>query len=271
MMCPHSVHYIPLCVHHIHVVRAQIHIAAGDNIRGVHCGLRSIAMNQLMQPSLPLWENESPLVADSIEQSSTLETHPASELIIEEHDQSALPPIIHTRDLPGGLSRAMLIRHQLLIPLDMEHAYRATDGESLYGRARIVQQVLPPCSIACGMTAAWIWLGGEFPPIIEILSHSHFRTPLLGRLIKTRSRNVPKEQLTRVDQVQLTSPERTACDLALSSSDVMYQYNLQERILELMRVYQIEPTHCLQILEGCTHMHSAKQAREVISDFTCIA
>ncbi len=38
-----------------------------------------------------------------------------------------------------------------------------------------------------------------------------------------------------------------------------------------MKQYDFGPQPCLDILDGCSYLHTAKQARDVLTDFACIA
>ena len=174
----------------------------------------------------------------------------------------------------GPLGMHMLIDLGILIPLDDAHAYRRDDGDSLYGRAAITAAALPKritSMTVCGATAAWVWHGGDFPTTVDILSSSHHRTRVFGRPIRTRARRVPADQITSIGTLSLTTPERTACDLALSPIEEIRAHSWQPVIAELMKQYDFGPQPCLNILDGCSYLHTAKQARDVLTDFACIA
>ncbi len=127
-----------------------------------------------------------------------------------------------------------------------------------------------------------MWHGGDFPATVDILSSSHHRTRVFGRPIRTRARRVPADQITSIGTLSLTTPERTACDLALSPieeirahswqpviAELMKQieeiraHSWQPVIAELMKQYDFGPQPCLDILDGCSYLHTAKQARDV--------
>lgn len=186
---------------------------------------------------------------------------------------AAAQTVLYTYDnLPGPFAMRNLVRAGALVALDERHAYRSTDGETLYGRAAIVAAMLPnPQLVACGRAAAWVWLGGEFPSAVDVLSKTHYRAPLMGRPINVRERRVPPKQTQLVGPLTVTTPERTVCDLAMCPPEDIYEQSLDELILRLLRHFTIDIEDCLLILEGCAYLHAAQRAREVIADFACIA
>lgn len=213
----------------------------------------------MYQPMLPLWDEPPTERSDP----------PPAPL-----SPPGPPPIITAEHVTGPLGMHMLIDLGILIPLDDAHAYRRDDGDSLYGRAAITAAALPKritSMTVCGATAAWVWHGGDFPATVDILSSSHHRTRVFGRPIRTRARRVPADQITSIGTLSLTTPERTACDLALSPIEEIRAHSWQPVIAELMKQYDFGPQPCLDILDGCSYLHTAKQARDVLTDFACIA
>ncbi|PAU67766.1 hypothetical protein B1400_1540 [Bifidobacterium italicum] len=188
-------------------------------------------------------------------------------------DGSTAQTVLYTYDnLPGPFAMRSLVRSGALVALDERHAYRSADGETLYGRAAIVAAMLPnPQLVACGRAAAWVWLGGEFPSAVDVLSTTHYRAPLMGRPINVRERRVPPKQTQMVGPLTITTPERTVCDLAMCPPEDIYEQSLDGLILRLLRHFSIDVEDCLLILEGCAYLHAAQRAREVIADFACIA
>ncbi|KFI78944.1 hypothetical protein [Bifidobacterium pseudolongum] len=217
----------------------------------------------MYQPMLPLWD-EPPAECRAPQATADEPDAPPP--------PSGLPPIITAEHVTGPLGMHMLIRLGILIPLDDVHAYRREDGESLYGRAAITAAALPTRITAmtvCGATAAWVWHGGDFPTTVDILSSSHHRTRVFGRPIRTRARRVPADQITTIGTLSLTTPERTACDLALSPIEEIRAHSWQPVIADLMKQYDFGLQPCLNILDGCSYLHTAKQARAVLTDFAC--
>ena len=55
------------------------------------------------------------------------------------------------------------------------------------------------------------------------------------------------------------------------SPEEIRAHSWQPVIAELMKQYDFGPQPCLDILDGCSYLHTAKQARDVLTDFACIA
>lgn len=102
-----------------------------------------------------------------------------------------LAPLLRDGDLPGPMNLNRLADFGTLCKLDSANAYTLQDSTTLYGRATIVATVMPRNAVACGFTAAWLWLGGLFPETIDILSSSHFRTLRHGRKVRVFNRKAP--------------------------------------------------------------------------------
>lgn len=179
--------------------------------------------------------------------------------------------IVRLKDLPGPLAMHRLVLEGALVRLDDTQAYTARDAETLAGRAAVIRELLPPRIPACGRTAAWVWAGGDFPQVLDVLSRSHFRTSVAGRRIHAMARRVPPEQLTEIGDLKLTIPARTACDLALFPYDEIIRQQLHETMVSVMQQCRVDVRDCLSILDGCPHLHTARQARRVIGDFACVA
>lgn len=179
--------------------------------------------------------------------------------------------VLSLDDLPGPLARQWLISLGILEPLDSHYAFRCGDGENIYGRAAIVREIIPPNTTACGRTAAWIWLGGDFPNLIELLSTSHIRSRIIGRRVQTYSKRVPPTQLSELNRLQLTNPVRTACDLALVTNDKTTGRTTKQLIRDLMDQYSFDTHNCMDILDQCSYLHTAQRAKVVLSDFVRIA
>lgn len=217
---------------------------------------------------LPLWDDAQ----ERDETKAPRRTRPRARGRADGTRGDAAPSaIVTTDDLPGPIAMRHLTSGGELVALSPTQAYRRAHGASLYGRARIVADLAPRPVPACGVTAAWVWLGGAFPDTIELLTNGHFRTLVAGRRIRARSRRVPPTQLTSVGPLTLTTPTRTACDLALYPYQEIYARGLQHVMLDLMRRYGVSVRQCMRVLDGCSYLHTARQAREVLADFTCIA
>lgn len=260
-------------------------------------GARSMTVRErrthAYQPTLPLWQPTSnngahggtcdahsgtrdarPIVSIDTRNAAWLTSDGPPPARVDVGDARTMTKtVIYTHDnLPGPFALRTLTVSGILIALDDDHAFLRADGETLYGRAAIVASVLPNRRlVACGRTAAWVWLGGDFPSVIDALSAIHYRAPILGRPIHVRERRVPPNQTKQIGPLIVTTPERTICDLAMCTQDEIYDESLDERILQLLRQFRVDVQDCLLILEGCSYLHTAQRAREVIADFSCIA
>ena len=125
-----------------------------------------------------------------------------------------IPPVLHERDLPGPLSLNRLARMGTVRVLDASSGYWSEHANTLYGRALIVQALIPFPTAACALTALWVWMGGDFPTTLDVLSNSHYRTMRHGRRVRVFSRKIAKVHMTTIGDLSITSPQRTACDIA---------------------------------------------------------
>ena len=135
---------------------------------------------------------------------------------------------------PAGSSGA-------LCKLDSVNAYSCHDSDTLYGRACIIATLLPSRSVACSRTAAWVWLGGTFPESIDIIAKAHYRALRYGRKINVFNRLAPNEHTIKVGPIIVTTPVRTACDLALNCTPESESL-VSEIICMLMQEFHSAPT-----------------------------
>ena len=126
------------------------------------------------------------------------------------------PPLLGNDDLPGPMCLNLLASSGALCKLDSANAYSCHDSDTLYGRSCIIATLLPSRSVACSRTAAWVWLGGTFPESIDIIAKAHYRALRYGRKINVFNRLAPNEHTIKVGPIIVTTPVRTACDLALN-------------------------------------------------------
>lgn len=126
------------------------------------------------------------------------------------------PPLLGDADLPGPICLNRLHSLGVVCKLDNDNAYSYHDSRTLYGRASIISTLMPSRSVACAGTAAWVWLGGMFPNTIDIIAKAHYRTARYGRKVSVFNRQAPDEHVTDVGPITVTTPTRTACDLAMN-------------------------------------------------------
>lgn len=173
-----------------------------------------------------------------------------------------MPMLMSNRDLPGPLSMNRLDDFGAVHRLDDINAYLAEYSNTLFGRGVIMTKVVPRRSIACGRSALWVWMGGAFPDAIDIISASHFRSMAYGRPIKTYDRNVPEGQMSSIAGLKVTSPTRTACDIALMSPATIPDKRRAELTCAIVQEYHIDPAVCLEILEKNHFWPNVPQARQ---------
>lgn len=130
-------------------------------------------------------------------------------------------------------------------------------------RACIIATLLPSRSVACSRTAAWVWLGGTFPESIDIIAKAHYRALRYGRKINVFNRLAPNEHTIKVGPIIVTTPVRTACDLALNCTPESESL-VSEIICMLMQEFHFRSNDCIQIMQETKHIRNAPQARNYI-------
>ena len=149
----------------------------------------------------------------------------------------------------------------MVCKLDNDNAYSYHDSRTLYGRASIISTLMPSRSVACAGTAAWVWLGGMFPNTIDIIAKAHYRTARYGRKVSVFNRQAPDEHVTDVGPITVTTPTRTACDLAMNCTPET-QSPVTEIVCMLMQEFRFRPDDCLQVIQEATHIRNAPRARQ---------
>ena len=172
-----------------------------------------------------------------------------------------LPPLLGDADLPGPICLNRLHSLGVVCKLDNDNAYSYHDSRTLYGRASIISTLMPSRSVACAGTAAWVWLGGMFPNTIDIISKAHYRTARYGRKVSVFNRQAPDEHVTDVGPITVTTPTRTACDLAMNCTPET-QSPVTEIVCMLMQEFRFRPDDCLQVMQEATHIRNAPRARQ---------
>lgn len=157
-------------------------------------------------------------------------------------------PIFRANQISGSIGLRRLINAGAITMLDNHSFFVNVQAASTQGRAAIIQSLLPYNAIACGLVASWIWGGGDFPRTIDIISRSHFRTPIYGRAIRVTNRDIPQEHLSYLGTQRLTSPVRTACDLACLSISEKAEEKAYLSIGRLAGIFNFTYTDCLKML-----------------------
>ena len=162
-----------------------------------------------------------------------------------------------------AVTHGMLHSEKPWCKLDSVNAYSCHDSDTLYGRACIIATLLPSRSVACSRTAAWVWLGGTFPESIDIIAKAHYRALRYGRKINVFNRLAPNEHTIKVGPIIVTTPVRTACDLALNCTPESESL-VSEIICMLMQEFHFRSNDCMQIMQETKHIRNAPQARNYI-------
>ncbi|MBT1166998.1 hypothetical protein [Bifidobacterium simiarum] len=151
-------------------------------------------------------------------------------------------------DVTGDMGLERLVERKVLVRLDDTCAYPASYAGTLYGRASIAEQMVPFGAAATGPLALWVWQGGRFPGRVDVVSGSHFRARVHGRQIVVHNRRTPPEQLMRLRQLLVTSPMRTACDLACMDLPGQRPSHTEALIARMLDSYGIKVSQCLKTL-----------------------
>lgn len=176
------------------------------------------------------------------------ETQDADEII--QFPYATAKSLLDDHDLPGPLSMHLLTRNGSIVPLDSASGYQSDHADTLYGRATIINDLIPHRSTACALTATWLWIGGRFPETIDIISRSHYRAYVHHRKVRVFNRKSPSDHVIHVGGTRVTTPARTACDLSLLPDQTEADGQVDLLISDLMSEYRVSPDDCIQILDG---------------------
>ena len=158
--------------------------------------------------------------------------HARIDLSAPADDRPADKPLLDGRDLPGPLSMHLLTTLGTLSPLDDGSAYQTDQASTLYGRAMIIAHLAPRRTIACAFTAVF------------------------------NRKSIP-EHLIKIGRVCVTTPARTACDLALLPQHELEGADAGQLIDRLMAEYHVTPEACLKILDLNRYWPRAPFARNL--------
>lgn len=158
-------------------------------------------------------------------------------------------PLLRDDALPGPMSMRRLAEIGAIHQLDDDSAYLSEDAETLFGRANITNILKPFNTVSCAVSAAWVWLGGRFPDTIDVISTSHYRAPIRGRRVRVFNRKAPRDHIATIGSLQVTTPARTACDLALLPATEHPGREAAAMIYAMMDSGRCKPRDCLDILD----------------------
>ena len=168
-------------------------------------------------------------------------------------DPARLPAIIDVSVLPGRLSLGQLAINGFITLLDPTCGYVTAQARTLTGRAQIVTAMIPPQTTACMRLAQWVWIGGQFPDVIELATFSHFRADMHGRPTHTYKRIMDEAHRARIGKLTLTSPIRTACDIGCLDLDAAQPAHRRRQLTDLRRLmvaWNVSAQDCAHMLRG---------------------
>ncbi|MFT8357675.1 hypothetical protein [Bifidobacterium aquikefiri] len=155
---------------------------------------------------------------------------------------------INIARLPGPLSMQYLDSLDIVVALDSSNCFSNTDTQTLFGRATIAARLVPIGAAACAYLARWIWAGGAFPGTIDIISQSHYRAAVHGHLIRVHNRRIEADHMIQIGSLLLTSPTRTACDLACNEDERESFNESVASITSMLELYDVKPEECMDLL-----------------------
>lgn len=103
----------------------------------------------------------------------------------------------------------------------------------------------------------------HLPESIDIIAKAHYRALRYGRKINVFNRLAPNEHTIKVGPIIVTTPVRTACDLALNCTPESESL-VSEIICMLMQEFHFRSNDCMQIMQETKHIRNAPQARNYI-------
>lgn len=123
-------------------------------------------------------------------------------------------PLITTNDVCGQMGLWTLEARGVLCRLDATCGYLTQEQYSVASRAHIVRQLIPQHTVASGYMAYWVWMGGDFPSCIDIISTSHYWTMIVQRPVHASNRVLDDHHIITSHGLSITSPLRTVCDIS---------------------------------------------------------
>lgn len=178
-------------------------------------------------------------------------------------------PIIYLADFPGLLCFGKLQRLEMVVMLDQTAAYLASQAATLYGRAGIVKYLIPYKTIAASTLAYWVWWGGRLPDEIPVISTSHYRTIVFDRRIISLNRTLEQNDIHHLGDIKLTSPLRTACDIACLPHNYFDKHIGIKSYREFLEFYGISAEDCLSVLLEKTRWPGHLNAISLFEEITC--
>lgn len=183
--------------------------------------------------------------------------------------QEEFPPLLDNNHLPGPMCMKKLSKIGVLNQLTLNTGYSHKTATSTQGRSSIVSNFITTESIACLFTAAWVWVGGNFPENIDVIDYRHLRRKPHGRTIRSFRRHLSNEEFVVLGKIRITTPERTICDLAYTpSNSEKYELYRKDIAQLLISRYCIDLHKCKQIIDNNPYFPGSIHARNWLHDIT---
>ncbi|MFR1605733.1 MAG: hypothetical protein ACLSUZ_04550 [Bifidobacterium pseudocatenulatum] len=102
----------------------------------------------------------------------------------------------------------------------------------------------------------------HLPESIDIIAKAHYRALRYGRKINVFNRLAPNEHTIKVGPIIVTTPVRTACDLALNCTPKANRWFPKSSACSCRNF--IRSNDCMQIMQETKHIRNAPRARNYI-------
>lgn len=190
-----------------------------------------------------------------IDRKTMMSAHTYHKKILRSHPMISADlrhPLRHVSDYPGLMCLHRLRSCQALDQLDDNIFFPARFSATSFMRVHVVRDVIPEHSIASGLLAAWIWLGGRFPGRIDVMRDHNYHSILFGRKVRSSARQIHHSYLYEFADLLVTTPEITACDLACSEDARKHPEEVSDLLVELAQQYNFTEHDCLELMRENT-------------------
>lgn len=181
---------------------------------------------------------------------------------ISKTDTDIIPALMDTTHLPGPLCVNKLSKYGAINQLTSQSGYSFQHANSVIGRSEIIMKILHNKGTICLFTAAWIWIGGDFPENIDIIAYSNYRRKTHDRSIRMFHRKISAKECNTVGKLHITTPIRTVCDIAFTPSESPQEELFRQQTVHiLMEQYGIRFYDCLHIFQENPYFPGASMAK----------
>lgn len=157
-------------------------------------------------------------------------------------------------ELPGTMSQFTLHQAGTVNPSQHVALFREQDCLTPLDRADIVRPMLPYGATVCLWLAAWIWIGGEFPATLDVVTPTHYQSDAYNRALRMHCRRVENRDVAILHRLHVATPVCTACDIAcLDVADDEAACKQHATVATLMNECAITPQACIHALHNNPH------------------